>query len=395
MPEGTRARRILLYARAAYGFGQLRRLFTLGAGLRRRWPSMVQLLVTGSPCPQHLSFPDGLDYVKLPSVEQIGPNAFASPWPAFPLDALQVLRGELVRTVVHHFEPDVLLVDSFPQDPEILLTLRELKRTGARTRLVLGLRDVIGDAATVRGVWAGTGVYEALDSVFDRILVFGERDFYDVAREYAFSPEATIKTRHTGYLRREVDTRSPAQVRAQMGLSTGRLVLVTAGAGRGGFPLLRTMLDALRDAKDSEFDCLLVSGPMMAAAERRELARCAPPGSRARLVEFLDDMASHVAAADVVVSTAGNSTVSEILSFGRPALLVPRTRPTKEQLIRAEILSGRGLVRMLHPVDLTPARLLHEITRLLHDPPRSQGLALDGVPAAVAELEAIWSDIAE
>lgn len=134
---------------------------------------------------------------------------------------------------------------------------------------------------------------------------------------------------------------------------------------------------------------------MMATAERRELARCAPSGSRARLVEFLDDMASHVAAADVVVSTAGNSTVSEILSFDRPALLVPRTRPSREQLIRAEILSGRGLVRMLHPEDLTPARLLHGITRLLHDPPRSQGLALDGVPAAVAELGAIWSDTAE
>lgn len=50
----------------------------------------------------------------------------------------------------------------------------------------------------------------------------------------------------------------------------------------------------------------------------------------------------------------GYNTVSELLSLRRPALIVPRVVPRQEQLIRAQALSRRGLVRMLHPGELTP-----------------------------------------
>jgi predicted glycosyltransferase len=48
-----------------------------------------------------------------------------------------------------------------------------------------------------------------------------------------------------------------------------------------------------------------------------------------------------------VVAMGGYNTFCEILSFGKPALLVPRTTPRLEQYLRAERAQRLGLVRML------------------------------------------------
>ncbi len=58
-----------------------------------------------------------------------------------------------------------------------------------------------------------------------------------------------------------------------------------------------------------------------------------------------------------VVAMGGYNTFCEILSFGKPALLVPRTTPRLEQYLRAERAQRLGLVRML-PDDGTRAPAL-------------------------------------
>jgi predicted glycosyltransferase len=93
-----------------------------------------------------------------------------------------------------------------------------------------------------------------------------------------------------------------------------------------------------------------------------------------------------------VVARAGYNTVCEILSFGRPAVLVPRARfgsaASREQVIRAQAMQARGLTRMLHPDELTPARLLDHILDLLRCPtPPRVTLDMGGVQAATAEIE--------
>ena len=52
----------------------------------------------------------------------------------------------------------------------------------------------------------------------------------------------------------------------------------------------------------------------------------------------------------------GYNTYCEILSFDRPALIVPRVAPRQEQLIRAQRASALGLVDMLLPRTACAAR---------------------------------------
>jgi predicted glycosyltransferase len=243
----------------------------------------------------------------------------------------------------------------------------------------------------VRCRWARDGVYDLLDDLYDQILVYGQQDVYDVASEYGLSPTATSKTRYMGYLRRQPRSRSAAQIRVDLRLQTGRLVLVTAGGGGDGYDLLRTALEAARLSPQSEqCDWLLVSGPLMPVEHRRGLLDLARANSRVRFFEYVEDLTDYVAAADAIVSMAGYNSICEILSFGRPAVVVPRVTPSKEQLIRAKALSSRGLVRMVHPADLTPGRILDEVNQLLDRPIQSDApLNLEGLSNVAAELEAL------
>jgi predicted glycosyltransferase len=341
---------------------------------------------------------DGADFIKLPSVLQTGrwfdPAPFVSSGLALPFEELRALRADVLLGALRRFRPDLLYVDFLPAGVmgELAPSLRLLKQEG-HARLVLGLRDIVNEGKQARRAWTRDGAYDLLDEVYDRVVVLGQPDVWDLVREVGLSSHAAARTRYVGYLRREPGARSAERVRAELGLHTGRLVLVTVGGGADGEPVLRAMLEALRRSPGAtDFDCLLVSGPFMPAARREALQDLAAGLPLARVVEFVEDLPDYVAAADVVVSMAGYNTVCEILSFARPAVLVPRAEPSLEQTLRARALGQRGLVRMLHPADLTPAALLREVLDLLDDPSRLQppaALNLEGLPNLLAELEAL------
>ncbi|MDQ2911421.1 MAG: glycosyltransferase [Actinomycetota bacterium] len=382
--------RVMFYSHDTYGLGHLRRTLTLARYLRREQPLLSQLIVTGSPLAHRFELPPGADYVKLPSVVKLGAERYEPRSLSLPFATILGLRQELILSCARHFEPQVLVVDNVPAGlkGELVSTLRYLRRTPCL--LVLGLRDVVDEAQWVRRAWARDGSYELLDEVYDRILVYGQRDVYDLPAEYGFSAAAAAKTRFVGYLRREPAARAAEEVRAELGHDSRRLVLVMAGGGGDGYGLLRAVLDAIgRGANGSRFQCLLLGGPFMPEDDRRRVLELAAAEPSIRYLDFVEDVASYIAAADVVVAMGGYNSVCELLSARKPGIIVPRIEPRREQAIRAEALSRRGLFRMIHPAQLTPERLLAEMEGLLERPQRPETIAMDGLPAAGAELDAL------
>jgi predicted glycosyltransferase len=383
--------RFLFYSHDSYGLGHLRRTLTLSRHLRARWPGSSQLIVTGSPLAHELVLPGDVDYVKLPSVVKVGAGRYQARSLPLPLEEIRDLRAEMLQSAAAHYRPNVVIVDHAPAGlaGEMVPTLRRLKRESPRTRLVLGLRDVVDEATAVRRDWWQQGIYELLDEVYDLVLVYGQRTLYDVVREYRLSKRAAAKTRYVGYLRREAGSRAPEDLRADLGLRTGRLVLATAGGGGDGEHVLQALLDGMRMRPAVPFDTFVVPGPLMDPQARRRLERRIPRGARVGFADFVEDLGGYVAAADAVVSMGGYNAVCEILSFARPAVIVPRVAPRKEQLIRAELLSRRGVVRMIHPGELTPRRLLDDVNALLREPCATPAVELDGLPAVAEALEAV------
>lgn len=383
----------MLYSHDTYGLGHLRRTLALAAAAEARWPTASQLVVAGAAPLRDWPVPPGADWIKLPAVVKTSADAYEARTLDLAFAAVSELRSDVLLSAARHFRPDVLIVDHVPNGlrGEAVRALRHLRAAGAK--LVLGMRDVLDEGEVVRAAWKRANVYELLDEVYDRILVYGSRDVCDIVSEYGMSRVAAAKTSYVGYLRASA-SRTRADVRAELGLETAKLVLVTAGGGGDGERLLRTMLEGLHRRQGAlGFDCLLVAGPLMPAVDRARLERLVPPGGRVRFVTAVDDLADYVAAADAVVSMGGYNTTREILSFRRPAVIVPRVEPRKEQLIRAEALARRGLVRCIHPSALTPDALLRAVDELLAGPPTALStLPLDGLESFTRELETLLSE---
>jgi predicted glycosyltransferase len=385
---------IMFYCHDSYGLGHLRRTLTLARYLRTCAPAINQLIVTGSPLAHDLLLPEDGDYVKLPSVVKTGQDEYAARSLPLPFERISRMRAEMVQSAARNVRPDALLVDHAPAGlkGEVVPALRELRRS-SETRLIVGLRDVVDEAPRVRASWRREGVYELLEDVYDLVLVYGDPRVYDVVSEYRLSARVARKTRYVGYLARDTD-RTPEEVRRALGVQAEKLVVATVGGGGDGVELLEAVLRGLQQSNGG-FETLVVAGPLMSADSRERLAKLADACSHVRLVSFVDDLQSTIAAADVVVSMGGYNSICEILSAERPAVIVPRVAPRREQLIRAEALSERGVVRTIHPDDLTPARIIAEVEQLLGETTGEAGdLNLNGLPAAAAELEAVLHEAA-
>ena len=75
----------------------------------------------------------------------------------------------------------------------------------------------------------------------------------------------------------------------------------------------------------------------------------------------------------------GYNTFCEILSFDKPALIVPRTRPRLEQYIRASRAQELGLVSMLVDDDARDPRIMATALRHLPQQRRPLGVVLPGL----------------
>ena len=385
------APRILLYCHDTYGLGHLRRVLRVAAQIATRWPEASQLVVTGSPVAHRFRFPPRTDYIKLPSVLKEDRDRYVSRSLAMDFAAIRRLRSDIVADAARLFRPDVLIADHAPTGlaRELLPTLELLHRRVPRPTLVVGLRDVIDDPALVRHAWHRDGVYDLFDEVYDRILVYGDAEVYDVRHEYALSPRSAAKVRFVGYLGEQATSEAVQAARRRLRLDGHRLVLSTVGGGGDGARVLRAVADAIGEARpELRLSALLVAGPLMTDRDAAAISASVKPPS-VRLVDFVDDLPAAIGAADVVVAMGGYNTVAELLAAGRPTLLVPRTSPRREQLIRAELLRRRGLVRVLTPEQLGPRRLLREVLELLDTSPPAQARPLfvqDGVAAALDDV---------
>jgi UDP-N-acetylglucosamine--N-acetylmuramyl-(pentapeptide) pyrophosphoryl-undecaprenol N-acetylglucosamine transferase len=99
-------------------------------------------------------------------------------------------------------------------------------------------------------------------------------------------------------------------------------------------------------------------------------------GIGARAEPFLDAMAREMAAADLVISRAGATTLAELAASGRAALLVPLPTATDDHQRRnAELLVKAGAAAMLEEKDLTAERLADAAADLVDDTERRARMA--------------------
>jgi predicted glycosyltransferase len=368
--SSAREPRLLIYSQDGFGLGHQRRTTLLADEFLHACPGASALTVSDSPLGKFFSSAAGHDYCKLPSVRKVGPGD----WRPVSLsssfaDVLDVRRA-MLRTTVQAFRPDVLLVDHMPHGAmgELVPTLDALR--DEPTIVVLGLRDILDAPPVVRERWRLEGACEAVERYYDRVLVYGSSDVFDVAKEYDWPDAVRSKIQYCGYICAPPPPQVSEPVRSRHSEISreGRLVVAMAGGGADAYPLFDALLSGVPVIQEAgPCHIVMVTGPFLPAERRRELAARAQ-GLPVDVLTSVSDPVDHAASADLVVAMAGYNTTAEILSVGTPALLVPRAGPSAEQRMRAELFAERGWVDWLPPQDLSAETLGRAITRALHEP---------------------------
>lgn len=361
---------ILMYSHDTYGLGHIRRTMAIAAHLRRK--NVNVLILTGSPIAGRFMFPEHVDFVRIPGMikktnEEYLPLSIKINAP----HALEI-RKNIITATAKTFKPDLFIVDKEPlgMKKEVLPTLEWMRRCQPGSRSVLGLRDIMDDAATVRADWEKKGVYDILDRLYDEIWIYGLQDFYDPVAEYAIPEAINEKICFTGYIRRRISSATAIRkVKKEIGLKKDeKLVVVTTGGGGDGYTLMDNYLRMLESLpRPIPFRSFLITGPFMPRQYRRDIfarARRLNAGS----VRFYSRMEEIQAAADLVVSMGGYNTICEILSQGTVSLIIPRETPRLEQLIRARVFHRENLVDYLPWDSVSEENLRKKVFSLLEQP---------------------------
>lgn len=158
-----------------------------------------------------------------------------------------------------------------------------------------------------------------------------------------------------------------AEAAREFGLDPERPVLLVFGGSLGALRINDAMAGAWRDVLDAGWQVLHVTG------ERSEHANPGAPGYAMR--RYVDRMDLAFALADVILSRAGASTVSEISALGIPAIYVPYAVGNGEQRLNAASAIEAGAAIVIDDAQLTPDAIREQIVPLLGDGDRVAAMA--------------------
>jgi predicted glycosyltransferase len=358
---------ILMYSHDTYGLGHIRRSMAIASQLLG--PRVNILILTGSPVAGRFSFPEQIDFVRIPGMIKRTNEEYLPL--SIKINARHALdiRKSIITATVKSFQPQLFIVDkeALGLKREVLPALQWLRRCRPRTQTILGLRDIMDDAQTTRLEWQEKGVYQVLEELYSEIWVYGNRELYDPVREYGIADAVSSKIHFTGYIPRKVPAPEGVQnVRKEHGLQEGeKLVVVTTGGGGDGFGVMDTYLTMLESTHaPAPFKSILITGPFMPKAERKNIHKRSRKLG-VRMYHFYRQMEKVFAAADVVVSMGGYNTLCEILNQGTLSLVIPRETPRKEQLIRAQTFNRQQLTDYIPWDALSPGLLWEKLNGLL------------------------------
>jgi UDP-N-acetylglucosamine--N-acetylmuramyl-(pentapeptide) pyrophosphoryl-undecaprenol N-acetylglucosamine transferase len=204
----------------------------------------------------------------------------------------------------------------------------------------------------------------------------------------------------TGYpLRREVREAQKAAAFESFDLDPERPLLLVTGGSLGARSINRALMAILAELLP-EMQVVHVTGKTTwpeFEGERAALPSELAAGYRAYSYLHSREMAQAYAAADLVVSRGGASTLGEFPYFGLPAILVPYPHAWRYQKVNADYLVRQGGAVMLEDARLSET-LLPTIREIMGDPARRKQMAAQmkalAVPDAADKIANILLEMA-
>ncbi|WP_165065702.1 glycosyltransferase family protein [Marisediminicola senii] len=346
--------RVVLYSHDSVGLGHVRRNLAIAHALTETLPALTGesvsgLLVTGQPSATSFPTAPGWDWLVLPGITP-GSAGYEPRHLSVGMTALSSIRANVIRVALREFSPDLVIVDRHPLGAhgELEAALTALRTARPDCAIVLGLREVLDKPSVARAEWKAIGGAATVRRLFDAVWLYGDPAVHDAATTGELPRAIAALAEHTGYLSNGRPVGRPSR-RARR---EEPFVLTMVGGGAdGGF-----LATAAAQAEVPEgYRHLIVLGPQMPDAHRREVRALAKPGTS--VLRTVPDGLALLRQASAVVCMGGYNSISEVLSTTVPALVVPRVARRQEQAIRAQALARVGAIDAAGPATVTPESL--------------------------------------
>ncbi len=182
----------------------------------------------------------------------------------------------------------------------------------------------------------------------------------------------------------EVD-RAAAQ--EQLKIDPSLKTILIYGGSRGALRINEVIIDFLKAGwlpQATQF--LYVTGEIYYRQVKEQLGMLP---QKVRLYPYLDEMPAALAAADLVITRSGATTLAEITALGLPAILVPSPNVVNNhQYYNARLLEKAGAAILIEEKDFNRYRLRRELRRFRAEPALLEQMARAGVKLAVPDAAA-------
>jgi predicted glycosyltransferase len=369
---------LLFYCQHSVGLGHLMRSYALCRGLAERFRVV---LMVGGALPDGIAPPEGVELVALPPLGVEG-GRFRSHDRRLSTERAWAVRAERIQSTLRDVRPQVVLVELFPFGRakfarELVPLLEAAHAQGAFT--ACSLRDILVAGRPDQRAYDDRA-RELADTHLDAVLVHCDPRFARLEETFAPSSALRVPVHYTGFVTNLKGT-VPFRKREPV-------IVVSAGGGRVGEPLLRAALEC---TPPRGMRLRAIAGPLMPEEAFANLKTPVPTTVTENLkgtvpadvVRCVADLGAELARASGSVSQCGYNTALDIVRTRVPALVVPYATPEEdEQMRRARRLERLGVLKVTH-LD----RLGEDIRDLPELRPAAAALDLDG---ARATTELLW-----
>ncbi|WP_374373842.1 glycosyltransferase family protein [Dongia sp.] len=343
--------RVALHVQHLLGIGHLRRAAALARALSAQGAEVL-VLSGGVPVP-------GIDFGGA-TLHQLPAAVTADTDFSHLLDSegrpidddWKAMRRSHLLQAVAAFRPDILLIEMFPfgRRPfrfELLPLLDWARAQNPRPLVASSVRDILVEKGKPG---RAAEIAQLVKDCFDLVLVHGDADLVPFGRTFPEAAAIADRLVYTGYVVQVPDLPPRDRTKGD--------VLVSAGGGAVGAPLLHAALAARAYSGLRDRPWRLIAGQNLPAADYAALAAAAALDPGVVLERHRTDFTELLASCHVSLSQGGYNTVMEILALQTPALVVPFAEGAEsEQTLRATILAERGALDCLGADALAPREL--------------------------------------
>ena len=161
---------------------------------------------------------------------------------------------------------------------------------------------------------------------------------------------------------------------SQFGLDPDKKTILLVGGSLGARTVNESVLGHLDMVRDSEVQFIWQTGKYYNATIMERIAK-EPKMDNLKVMDFISDMAAAYKAADLVVSRAGASSISEFCLIGKPVILVPSPNVAEDhQTKNAMALVNKDAAILVKDAD-APTSLLPLAMKTVADDEKLRSLA--------------------